>query len=575
PSKSLPEPSYVIKALLGDVQTFELCVSGDFKNIWKSEEGDCQYLFTSSDADKVKSTLTSKINTAFIRQETDKLASELLADYFGYPHVRDSVYYTESHYVIKESFDYLSDNKAMPDSVNLVMIYNCSAFRYSEYTVKKEWCAQGVCEFDFDIKDGRVIYKDMTEHVSGAGAVLEDFGSTEEIDKQLEKEVFEKAKVHFGIGVTSQETSSPSDGDMQTSEPVTYAQNAVDFTYDIVPVSLISESVFSSSDFERLIREKALNSSHLIRNGNKQVFDGQHCLIYRETDAEKLLTDYALYINVNEKGEKLTSLSQVCDKYEKSQKDKDLYIVYIPDNSGNNRYNVTDFYYDNGYMTANIYSFPSTDNYKEQDYLGYFAVIYAPKNISIYESFTALLMEEPTIIVGNTEINLSDIDSMNIGAEMPKMLYCENSTLIMSGTFGLIVYDLDERKVTDRLNYTLLNKLGIDYLYCTVSSDGSRVYLGNCDLSFSDKASSVPLFTYYVNTGALYAYKTASDIELYNGISELISIGDTEEYIFSSGRRHGKDGGCYLRARADWSMKSLQAVVYDSKGRTEIIDIFR
>ncbi len=570
-----PEPSYVIKAFEGDDQVYELCVSRDFKNIWKSEEGDCQYLFTSSDADKVKSTLTSKVNSAFLRQEADKLVSELLIDFFGYQPVRDSVFCTESHYVIKESFNYLSDNKAMPDSVNLEMIYNCSAFRYTDYTVKKEWSAQGVCEFDFDIKDGRVIYKDMTEHVIGAGATLENFGSTEEIDKQLEEEVFEKAKVHFGIGVTP---TAPPHGDMQASDIDTYAHNAVDFTYDIVPVSLLSESMFDSSDFERLIREKSLNSSHLIRNGNKQVYDGQHCLIYRETDAEKLLTDYALYINVNEKGENLTSLSDVCDKYEKTQDEKDLYIVYIPDNSGNNRYNVTDFYYDNGYMTANIYSFPSTatDNYKAQDYLGYFAVIYAPKNLSIYENFTALLIEEPTILIGGGEINLSDIDSMNIGAEMPKMLYCENSTLMMSGTFGLIVYDLDERKVTDRLNYGLLSKLGIEHLYCTVSSDGSRVYLGNNDLSFSDKASSVPLFTYYVNSGALYAYKNelSADEKLYNGITESFSIGDTEDYLFSSGRRHGKDGGCYLRAKADWSMKSLQAVVYDSEGKTEIIDIF-
>lgn len=581
PSKSLPEPSYVIKALLGDVQTFELCVSRDFKNIWKGEKGECQYLFTSRDAEKVRGIFTTKLNMAYIRQQTEDLVSELLVDYFGYPQVRSSVFTTESHYVIKESFNYTDDIEyATPDSVNLVMIYNCSAFRYSsEHIAKKEWCAQGVCEFDFDIKDGRVIYKDMTEHVRGSGAHLADFGSTEEIDKQLEKEVLEKAKRHFGIGITLNEenTTELPHGDTQTSKPDSYAHNTVDFTYDIVPIYPFSEHLLDSSGFERLIREKALNSSHLIRNGNKQVYDGQHCLIFRETDAENLITDYAAYIDVNEKGEGLTSISEVYDKYEKAKDEKDLYIIYIPDNSGANRYNVTDFYYDNGYMTALLYSFPSNvaDNYRSQDYWGYFAVIYAPKNISIYENFTALLVEEPTILINGGEINLSDIDDMNIGAEMPKMLYCENGTLIMSGTFGLIVYDLDERKVTDRLNYKLLNKLGIDYLYGTVSSVGTTVYLGNTDFT-SVSISSTPLFTYDVKSGSLYAYrKTASDIELYNGISELFSIGDTEEYIFSSGRRHGKDGGCYLRAKADWSMKSLQAVVYDSEGKTEIIDIFR
>ena len=587
PSKSLPEASYVIKALLGDVQTFELCVSRDIKNIWKSEKGECQYLFTSRDAEKLRVIFTTKLNMAYIRQQAEDLVSELLIEYFGYPQVRNYVFVTESHYVIKESFNYTDDAEyATPVNLKLYMIYNCSAFRYiSEQNIENMWCAQGVCEFEFDIKNSRVIYKDITEHVRGAGAHLADFGSTEEIDGQLEKEVFEKAKRHFGIDITVNEESTASlqHGDTQTSEPVTYAQNAVDFTYDIVPVYPLSEHLLDSSGFERLVREKSLNSAHLIRNSNKQAYDGQYCLIYRETDPENLITDYAGYIDINEKGEGLTSISEVYDKYEKVKVEKDLYIIYIPDNSGANRYNVTDFIYYDGFLTANIYSFPSniTDNHRSQDYLGFFAVIYAPKNINIYENFTAFLVEEPTILVGGGEINLSDIDSMNIGAEMPKMLYCENGTLIMSGTFGLMVYDIYDKKVTERLDYRLLNKLGIEYLYCTVSSDGSTVYLGNRDFNFTNSSSFVPLFTYRVNSKSLYAYKNElnSDISLYGGISEWNPDGDADilqkGYIYGAERRHSENGGCYLRAKDDWSMKSLQAVIYDHTGKAEIIDIFK
>ncbi|MBQ9913500.1 MAG: hypothetical protein IJO73_04655 [Clostridia bacterium] len=578
PSKELPEASYVIKGLQGDIQTYELCISDNFRNIWTSEDGECQYLFTSANADELRLLLTSKVNIAFIRQEADKLIAELLPDFFGYQQVRDSVFPAESHYIIKESFSYSSDDKTMPDSLNLIMIYNCSAFRSTESAVKAEWCAQGVCEFDFDIKDGRVIYRDMREHVNGAGSVIENFGSTEEIDKKLEAEVLDKAEKALGIGITpnEEEKESSPHGDMQTSEPDIYAQSSVDFSYDIVPVSPLNVQISDSADFEKLIREKALNSSHLIRNGNKQVYDGIHCLIYRETDAEKLFTDYALHIDVNEKDEGLLSLTEVSDKYGRVQDEKDLYVIYIPDNTGNNRYIVADFSYSKGNMTALLYSFPKASD--ETDYIGYFAVIYAPKNVAVYENFTALLIEEPTVIKGNSEVRLSDIKDMNIGAEMPELIYCEKGTLIMTGTFGLIVYDLNEREITDRLDYGILNKLGIEYLYCTVSSDEKTVYLGNIDFAH---ASTTPLFTYDIKSGSLYSYKKEfnTEGELYRGISEWNYDGHAdipqEGYIYSLGRKHDQNGGCYLRAKADWSMKSLQAIVYDHTGKTEIIDIFK
>ncbi len=577
-----PEPSYVIKGIKGDVQVFELCISRDFKHIWKSEEGQCQYLFTSRDADKVRNILTTELNMAFIRQQTDELVSELLVDYFGYPQVRDSVFTTESHYVIKENVSYSSDNKSMPESIKLYMIYNCSAFRNIDNTAENIWCSQGVCEFEFDIKDSRVIYKDMTEHVSGAGAHLADFGSTEEIDKQLEKEVLEKAERQFGIGITVNEetTTSLPHGDLQSGAPDVYAQSSVDFTYDIVPVYPFPKKYPYSNEFEKLVRDKSLNSSHLIRNENKQVYDGQYCLIYRETDAENLITNYASYIDVNEKGEGLTSLSEVREKYEKIKDEKDMYVVYIPDQTGDKRYNVTDFIYDDGCMTASLFSFPSdtVDEYRSI-YWGYFAVIYVPKNVALYKDFTAVLVENPTIIVGNTEINLSDIDSMNIGAEMPKIHYCEDGMLIMSGTFGLIVYDTDERKITDRLDYRVLNKLGINFIDCDVSFNGARVYIGNADVNFDKKGAFTPLFTYHTNSKALYAcgdeYK---DDIIYDKIANWNYSGNAdipqEGYIYSTERRQDEKGGCYLRAKADWSMKSLQAVIYDHNGTTEIIDIF-
>lgn len=390
PSKSLPEPSYVIKALLGDVQTFELCVSSDFKNIWKSEDGQCQYLFTSRDADKVRSIFTEKLAMASIRQQTEKLTSELLIEYFSNPQVRDSVFTTESHYVIKESISYTSDNKFnLPVSIKLIMIYNCSAFRNQETTAKKEWAAQGVCEFNFDIKDGRVIYKDITEHVRGAGAHLADFGSTEKIDKQLEEDVLKKAERHFGIGITVNEEASLPHGDLQEDGKENLTENVIDIDYDIVPVKLEGQEALHPEKLEDSIRIKSFNSSHLIRNSNKS-FKEKHCLIYKEDNYENLISDYGLCMDMNEKAEGLASLDEIINKYSEIQNEKDLYIIYIPDQSGEKLYEVTDFKYTDGYMTAVLSSYPAKRTYT--GYTGYLAVIYADKDTdAIFSDFTAII----------------------------------------------------------------------------------------------------------------------------------------------------------------------------------------
>ena len=42
--------------------------------------------------------------------------------------------------------------------------------------------------------------------------------------------------------------------------------------------------------------------------------------------------------------------------------------------------------------------------------------------------------------ITESEINLDDIDSMNIGAQMPDIIYGDDDKLIMKGTFGIIFF---------------------------------------------------------------------------------------------------------------------------------------
>ncbi len=266
PSKSLPEPSYVVKAFLGDVQTFERCVSSDFRRVWTSEEGECEYLFTSHKPKNIEALFTSKLKTAFIKQQADDMISELLVDFYVPQWAIEDDYIGESHYIFKEEWVNISDGTA--EEITLYAIFNCTRFSYNKNTgaLKNDTPIEGMAEFTFGIYDGyKVVYKDFTEHLYGTDAEIDDFGNTLHINEQLKEKVFEKAKRNYGIGVTlngdtPQEETSNTESKKEEEETVN-TPSAVDFSYDIVPLKPLIKTHLPDDATEKIIREKALNSS--------------------------------------------------------------------------------------------------------------------------------------------------------------------------------------------------------------------------------------------------------------------------------------------------------------------------
>ncbi|MHA7967522.1 M56 family metallopeptidase [Paenibacillus sp. CAU 1782] len=167
-------------------------------------------------------------------------------------------------------------------------------------------------------------------------------------------------------------------------------------------------------------------------------------------------------------------------------------------------------------------------------------------------------------------VDLSDIEDMNIGAEMPWLLYGDGGKAIMQGTFGLLVYNLDDREIQSRISYEELEDqgIGIPFLNAAVADDGSTVYLGSDDPS----AGFVSEFTHVLDV-------KSSRIRTFSGQPKPLF--PTESLFASEGQKydaysakypdfqtkligtliveHG-DSFFFLRADSDWSMKSLELV---------------
>lgn len=76
-------------------------------------------------------------------------------------------------------------------------------------------------------------------------------------------------------------------------------------------------------------------------------------------------------------------------------------------------------------------------------------------------------------------VEMSDIEKMNIGAEMPRLLYADYNMVIMQGTSGVVVYNMQDSLVTNRISYEQIKSYGITLMLAAVSQDGSTIFIGN------------------------------------------------------------------------------------------------
>lgn len=173
---------------------------------------------------------------------------------------------------------------------------------------------------------------------------------------------------------------------------------------------------------------------------------------------------------------------------------------------------------------------------------------------------------------GNRDIDLSDIETMNIGAEMPKLIYSDSDTAVMHGTFGLLAVDLNTEKIIGRISYDEMSQNDISMPDVSVSKDGKRIFITDMDTGKIYKCS--------IQSGKISAVSEIDD-KLFS--TTEVNLYDKQyreyfdfNYLVGESIIQNSDSYLYLRAAADWSMKSLQLVECNSETKSEIrvIDIF-
>ena len=174
-------------------------------------------------------------------------------------------------------------------------------------------------------------------------------------------------------------------------------------------------------------------------------------------------------------------------------------------------------------------------------------------------------------------VDTSDIEQMNIGSEMPKLLYADNNIVVMQGTFGVVVYNMQDSIITNRISYEQMESKGVPSMLTAVSLDGSTIFMGN------DNMSSEFKFTYSYNISSRMVKETAQHPSILFRAKVIKSAGYNKDYDKYFDFQYGMadtivelDHSCLYLRSPDWNMKNLQIVIcrYED-GEDKVFDVFK
>ena len=174
-------------------------------------------------------------------------------------------------------------------------------------------------------------------------------------------------------------------------------------------------------------------------------------------------------------------------------------------------------------------------------------------------------------------VGMSDIEQMNIGSEMPRLLYADNKIAVMQGTFGVVVYNMQDSIVTNRVSYEQIKSYGITMMLASVSQDGATIFIGNDDM-FNE---FIYTHQYDISTKVIKT-TTQQPSSLYSPIT-IETPGYNEQYDnyfdlqYLTGDKIVELGNTFIYLRSqDWNMKNLQIVIckYED-GKSKILDVFK
>ncbi|MGN0457372.1 MAG: helix-turn-helix domain-containing protein [Eubacterium sp.] len=164
--------------------------------------------------------------------------------------------------------------------------------------------------------------------------------------------------------------------------------------------------------------------------------------------------------------------------------------------------------------------------------------------------------------------------AMNIGAEMPNIVYMDHEYVVFNGACGIIVYNYQEQIIENRISNDCLQALGYDLPYVYADAINKLIYI-ECDPFVQEP---IPPLKYSIDSRIIERIDCVPEIQEKGNIEELESIKRIEKekkgFLTSSSCYNCYELTGYLIADDDWNTESIKFVI-DSNGKERIYNIFK
>lgn len=195
-------------------------------------------------------------------------------------------------------------------------------------------------------------------------------------------------------------------------------------------------------------------------------------------------------------------------------------------------------------------------------------------------------IENPNLFIDQKlgKPDLLDLDNSPGYSEIPDVIYADNSKAIISGGCGIVVYDLNQRKVTIRVSNQHLRELGMGLPFGIASADGKQVYIRDVyeDIAGSESVNS-DFLTLVIDVEKRTLKDTVSDFpESFKRYSlsdkKKAAFGISNDYTVPVSGTYVNVGDSilYVQGTSDWRPKKLSLMKYNKKtGEREEYKIFQ
>lgn len=199
-----------------------------------------------------------------------------------------------------------------------------------------------------------------------------------------------------------------------------------------------------------------------------------------------------------------------------------------------------------------------------------FMLHHSPKGIILLE------MEGVTQAIVTDNIDDLKNKSSNIGAEMPTLDYIDDNIAIINGTCGIVIFDINANKITERITADTLINMGFHMEECSVTPDGKIIYIrddgdgADESLCYKFSVESKSVEKVDISEWEKHRNSNYTELNIYDEV-QLKALGINDyDHLLSGNYIEYDNSIAYLKAENNWQMNTMQLIIKSPEKKTEI-----